>query len=63
VVSLYEQSKIFHLKTLPLLEEQMCSYVPFKSNFSPDRMDALVWALTELTSTPRPRLRKVWSVG
>jgi phage terminase large subunit-like protein len=31
-----------------MLEDQMCDYVPMTSK-SPDRMDALVWAITELT--------------
>lgn len=48
IAALYEQGKIFHLKPFVKLEEQLCSYVPGKTKKSPDRMDALVWALTEL---------------
>ena len=37
-----------HVGAFGQLEDQMCDYVPFLSK-SPDRMDALVWALTALT--------------
>jgi len=46
VCALYEQNKIHHVGILPELEDQMCSWV--QGNKSPDRLDALVWALTEL---------------
>ena len=56
---LYEQEKIFHVGHFPELEDQLCSmnqsgYVGIKS---PDRMDALVWAITELF--PKITKRKV----
>lgn len=45
----YEQRKVFHIGEFSLLEEQMCTYIPGDlTQPSPDRMDALVWALTEL---------------
>jgi predicted phage terminase large subunit-like protein len=47
VYSLYEQGKIFHIGQLPLLESQMITFDPDKGK-SPDRVDALVWAFTEL---------------
>lgn len=46
IAALYEQGRVKHVGTFDLLEDQMCSYVPGEK--SPDRMDALVWALTEL---------------
>lgn len=46
IAALYEQGKVHHIGALPELEDQMCSYVPGQP--SPDRMDALVWALTDL---------------
>lgn len=46
VAALYEQGRISHVGSLPQLEDQMCSWTPGQA--SPDRMDALVWALTEL---------------
>ena len=48
IAALYEQHRVHHVRTFGMLEDQMCDYVPMTSK-SPDRMDALVWALTELT--------------
>lgn len=48
VSMLYEQGKVHHVGTFPLLEDQMCTYVAGMGD-SPDRMDALVWAITELS--------------
>ena len=46
IAALYEQGRVHHVGTFELLEDQCCTYVPGEK--SPDRMDALVWALTEL---------------
>jgi phage terminase large subunit-like protein len=49
VSQLYEQKRVHHVGTFPELEDQMCEWTPDDpSASSPDRMDALVWALTEL---------------
>jgi len=48
ISGLYEQHRVHHVGAFGLLEDQMCDYVPMVSK-SPDRMDALVWALTELS--------------
>ena len=48
VVALYEQGKVSHVGSLSSLEDQLCTYAG--GNKSPDRLDALVWALTELMS-------------
>lgn len=49
VAALYEQGKVFHTyKGLETLENQMCTYVSGITTKSPDRLDALVWAITEL---------------
>jgi len=53
ISSYYEQGKVHHVGKFPALEDQMCSYTHDSSD-SPDRMDALVWALTELMATPQP---------
>jgi predicted phage terminase large subunit-like protein len=50
VAALYEQGRISHVEPFPDLEDQLCSYTP-ESGDSPDRMDALVWALTDLMLT------------
>lgn len=49
VSALYEQGRCHHVGVYQELEQQMCTYVPGeKSQKSPDRMDALVWAVTYL---------------
>lgn len=52
VAALYEQGKIHHVGALTDLEDQMCAFVPDVTSESPDRVDALVWALTELMLGP-----------
>ena len=47
VAGRYEQGKIIHLRQFVELEDQMCNFT-LDSNTSPDRVDALVWAMTEL---------------
>lgn len=49
IAALYEQKKVSHVRSFEILEEQMTTFVG--GTKSPDRMDALVWALTELSST------------
>ena len=49
IAALYEQGKVHHVGALPELEDQMCSFLPEGNEKSPDRVDALVWALTELS--------------
>lgn len=55
VAALYEQGKVHHVGDFPDLEEQMCEWQPYpkegegKRQDSPDRLDALVWAITELS--------------
>lgn len=51
IAALYEQGRIHHVGMFAALEDEMCSYVPGSSK-SPDRMDALVWAFTELLFEP-----------
>jgi phage terminase large subunit-like protein len=48
ISALYEQGKVHHIGYFANLETQMCEWTPL-SNESPDRLDALVWALTELS--------------
>ncbi len=57
IAALYEQGKVHHVGEFPELEDEICNYRPDTATKSPDRMDALVWALTELsTSSPGHRL-------
>ena len=46
VSALYEQGKIHHVGHFSDLEDQLCEWEPGEK--SPDRMDAEVWAITEL---------------
>ena len=48
VAALYEQGKVHHIGGFPKLEDQLTTWEPFASGRSPDRLDALVWGLTEL---------------
>jgi phage terminase large subunit-like protein len=48
IVSFYEQGLIRHVGIFPKLENQQCTWSPLESKKSPDRIDALVWALTRL---------------
>ena len=48
VVALYEQGKVHHVGNFPALEDQLTGWNPAGNDPSPDRLDALVWALTEL---------------
>lgn len=47
VAALYEQQRVFHTAVFPELEDQLVTWTP-DSPSSPDRLDALVWALTDL---------------
>lgn len=53
IMALYEQEKVHHVGAFPTLEDQMVEWVPGSGN-SPDRMDALVWGLTELMVESQP---------
>lgn len=48
VAALYEQGKVHHVGMFAELEDEMCTYDPTSGQRSPSRMDALVWAATEL---------------
>lgn len=47
VAALYEQGRVFHTRPFEELEDQLVTWTQ-ESGESPDRLDALVWALTEL---------------
>lgn len=44
----YEKNLVHHVGQFPALEDEMCLYLP--NDKSPNRLDALVWAMTELMS-------------
>jgi phage terminase large subunit-like protein len=49
ISALYEQHRVHHVGFLPKLEDELCDYDPLTTVRSPNRLDAMVWALTELT--------------
>ncbi len=60
VAALYEQGRVSHVRGLGRLEEQMCqmTVTGYQGKGSPDRLDALVWALTELIVEPSESFRR-----
>ena len=75
VAALYEQGRISHVGTFAALEDEMVYFGPngLVGDASPDRVDALVWALTELfprivrsvkepAAAPLPKLPKLTGV-
>jgi phage terminase large subunit-like protein len=61
IAALYEQGRVHHLGLFPELEDQMCAFtsdahgnLSRSAGYSPDRVDALVWALTDLLVEPMP---------
>jgi phage terminase large subunit-like protein len=66
VAALYEQGRVRHLRGLGRLEDQMCRMTAqgYRGKGSPDRVDALVWALSDLIIEPaaqwrEPKVRQV----
>ncbi len=63
VAMLYEQGRVRHFGAMPELEDEMCAFTADgrAHGHSPDRLDALVWALTELklTRSAAPRVRPI----
>jgi phage terminase large subunit-like protein len=61
VAQLYEQGRVSHVGAFPALEDEMCDFGldGLSSGRSPDRLDALVWAITALSFGARaePRVR------
>lgn len=65
ISALYEKGKVCHVGAMTILEDQMCAFTSdfdkARMGYSPDRVDALVWALTDLmiNSAPTGALRKL----
>jgi phage terminase large subunit-like protein len=61
VAQLYEQGRVKHVGAFPALEDEMCDFGPegLSSGRSPDRLDALVWAVSSLSfgAKGEPRMR------
>jgi phage terminase large subunit-like protein len=63
VSALYERGRVKHVRGLDLLEDQMVQWCPLGSIGSPDRLDAMVWSVTELAlkGIARPELNLAYS--
>ena len=62
VAALYGRGLVWHMPGLTALEDELCAFGPDgkAEGHSPDRVDALVWALTELLlNDGRPRVRGI----
>lgn len=63
IAALYQQGRIRHAGRFMALEDEMCDFGPdgLSSGRSPDRVDALVWALQELllNEAQEPRIRRL----
>ena len=55
IVAIYEQGRAHHVGEFPYLEEELCTWIPGISKESPNRLDALVWAATELMAVEPPQ--------
>ncbi len=51
VAMLYKGGRVYHSHPMPELEDELCTWVPGETKQSPNRLDAVVWALTELMLT------------
>jgi phage terminase large subunit-like protein len=63
VAALYAEGRVSHVGSFAKLEDEMCDFgiEGLSKGRSPDRLDALVWALTELmlTRAPDPQVRSL----
>lgn len=61
VAALYERGRVHHTACFRELEDEMCHFTGASGQTSPDRLDALVWAVTDLVLgyQSEPRIRKV----
>jgi len=66
VSALYEQGRVHHVGIFSELETQMCDFTsdfdPDEAGYSPDRVDALVYALTDLMLGPGPGVPRIRSI-
>lgn len=61
VAALYERGLVHHVGRFDALEDEMCSYAGAPGEASPDRLDALVWGITDLVfaNGRDPRIRSL----
>ena len=59
VAALYEQGRVHHVGSFSALEDQMTGWTPQSGEKSPDRLDALVWAVTDLLIDPEQMVTRI----
>lgn len=61
-LALYEQRRVHHVGSMPRLEDEICRFTSerYEGTESPNRADALVWALADLSPRTRRRRFRVW---
>jgi hypothetical protein len=57
VTALYEKQRVFHVGKFDALEDEMCTWIPGESNWSPGRIDGLVWTITDLMLGPDNKMK------
>lgn len=62
IACLYRQKQIYHVRPFEKLENQLLEYAPSAKTKSPDRIDALVWALSDFMLGPSINRPKIWHV-
>lgn len=60
VAALYEQGRISMAGSFPALEDELCGYTGKPGERSPNRLDALVWGISELMLTEHAKPRAMW---
>ena len=53
VAALYEQNRVHHVGIFAAAEDELCTWEPNTGMASPNRLDAIVWAVTELAFKDR----------
>lgn len=59
ISALYEKGMVYHIKSFPALEDELCTTRFEDLKESPNRLDALVWAITELAEEGELKIRYV----
>jgi len=59
IAARYERGMVHHVGNFPHLEDELCNWEPNTGQPSPNRLDALVWALTELSQDRQPGAQTV----
>lgn len=62
IAALYEKGRVHHVGAFGALEDELCTWEDRPNELSPNRLDALVWALTELMLEPEPSLNIILPV-